>query len=232
MNATAATENLLGVGLYTPREAAYYAQVSPWLATRWFYTDSVLEPGVHIPDRRLVTFTDFIQLGAIGMARKEGVSLPKIKQALSYAKELGIDRPLAGKYGEIWYIVGKDILFRDDPAREKYHQASGRAQGNLVIPAFVEVYQRKIRFDESFMATQIRPYSYKNWHVLMDPEVRWGEPVIEESGHTVKTLWSALSAEGGIERVAEAFDVEVDAVEAACNYVVITSANQLHDRTR
>lgn len=88
-----------------------------------------------------------------------------------------------------------------------------------MIPAFVEVYQRKIRFDESFMATQIRPYNYKNRNVLIDPEVRFGEPVIEESGHTVKTLWAAVSSEGGIERAADAFGVEVEAVEAACNYV-------------
>ena len=219
MNAAATTENLLGVGLYTPREAAYYARVSPQLITRWFYTNPVLEPGVSIPDQRLITFADFIQLGAIRTARKEGVSLSKIRQALFYAKELGIDRPFARKYGEIWYIVGKEILFRGAPNQEKYHQASGRARGNLVIPAFVEVYQRKIRFDESFMATQIRPYNYKNRNVLIDPEVRFGEPVIEESGHTVKTLWAAVSSEGGIERAADAFGVEVEAVEAACNYV-------------
>ena len=82
MNAAATTENLLGVGLYTPREAAYYARVSPQLITRWFYTNPVLEPGVSIPDQRLITFADFIQLGAIRTARKEGVSLSKIRQAL------------------------------------------------------------------------------------------------------------------------------------------------------
>lgn len=215
----ATTENLLGVGLYTTREAAYYAQVSPHLVTRWFYTDPVLESGVDIPEQRLITFADFIQLGAIRTARKEGVSLAKIKQALTYAKELGIDRPLARKYGEVWHIVGKNIVFRSDPDSEKYYQASGRSRGNLVIPAFVEIYQRKISFDETFLATQIRPYNYKNWNILLDPEVRFGEPIIEDSGYTVKTLWSAVSSEGGIERAADVFGVEIDAVEAACNYV-------------
>ena len=42
----------------------------------------------------------------------------------------------------------------------------------------------------------------------------------------MKTLWFAVSSEGGIDRAADVFDVPVDAVEAACNYVDVYLDNK------
>jgi hypothetical protein len=61
-------QRMLGSGIYTLREAARYALISPRLMNRWFFGDSkgrrVLSPQFHSGEK-LLSFLDFVQTLAI-----------------------------------------------------------------------------------------------------------------------------------------------------------------------
>ena len=56
---------LLGIGLYAPSEAAFYARVSTQLMTRWIHGNKqgspVVEAEIARSNDKIVTFLDFVQ---------------------------------------------------------------------------------------------------------------------------------------------------------------------------
>jgi uncharacterized protein (DUF433 family) len=98
-------EKLVGVGLYTPAEAALYARVHNSLMNRWLFGDargnSVIKPQIGvIDDEKIITFLDFVQTLAIRAIRQtRKVPLQKIREAIDQAKRLyRIDYPFAIKH--------------------------------------------------------------------------------------------------------------------------------------
>lgn len=87
-----AAETLLGVGLYSPSEAAFYARVRPQLLSNWVCgtktTEPVIERQLLDASKRIVTFLDFIQTLAIRRMRLHShVSLQKIREGYQRKKK-------------------------------------------------------------------------------------------------------------------------------------------------
>lgn len=77
--------DLLGIGLYSPRSAAYFLRMSVRKLRRWMYgTKPVITPQLHERDHLsgepLVTFSDLVQALIIGRLREQGVSMGDIRQ--------------------------------------------------------------------------------------------------------------------------------------------------------
>jgi hypothetical protein len=225
----------LGIGIYTPAEAAFYARVSPRLMTRWVFGDSggkpVIDRQLRDSGEKVVTFLDFVQSLAVREVRhRYGLPLQRIRQGIDEARNrYDLMYPLAHKH--------RIFLFGDDQTRghghiviklqgdeggieDQYVQLTGREKGNLLIRPVVEMFLHDLSFDpETNLATQYRPISAgAGVSVLLDPHRRFGEPVVEPGGYSVEALWNATNAEGGLEDAARACGVSIREVDLANRY--------------
>jgi uncharacterized protein (DUF433 family) len=228
-------QDSLGIGIYTPAEAAFYARVSSRIMTRWVFGDSggrpVIDRQLRDSGEKVVTFLDFVQTLAVREVRhRYGLSLQRIRQGVDQARSrYSLEYPLAHRhriflFGDARTRGHGHIVIRlqgdEDGIEEQYVQLTGRGKGNLLIRPVVEMFLHDLSFDpETSLATQYRPISAgAGVSVLLDPHRRFGEPVVEPGGYTVETLWHATNAEGGIEAAAEAYGVPTREVELANRY--------------
>jgi uncharacterized protein (DUF433 family) len=248
-------ERLLGKGLYTPAEAARYARVPTQLLTRWIHGNKqgspVVESEVTASHEKIVTFLDFVQALAIRRIRRERpqISLNKIRQAYVVAsKEFNVKYPFAlesthiGLFGpqdkpelqEIWLCVGKS-----EEGTLKYFQLTGKKRKNQLIGEVVRTYTSRLVFDDiTKLATRYFAFppitpgdsvSANTQRVIMEPDIRFGEPYIASCGYTAQTLFDAYQAEGSVERAAELSGVTREEVILAIEYIDYLQEPKLRD---
>jgi uncharacterized protein (DUF433 family) len=225
--------NKLGIGIYTPAEAAFYARVSRRLMTRWVFGDDggkpVIERQLGDASEKIVTFLDFVQTLAIREVRnRHGLPLQRIRQGVEAARErYGIKYPLACRH--TIYLFGDqkgeghgEMVIRIDDTEgieQQYVQLTGRNRHNLLIRPVVEMFLHDLQFDpETGLASTYSPMSSEGASIVLNPHRRFGEPIVEPGGYTVETLWHATNAEGGIEAAAETFGVPIGEVRLANKY--------------
>ena len=227
------TRDSLGVGIYTPEEAAFYARVSPQLMNRWIFAaggKSVIKPQIEDQPKsdRIVTFLDMIQALAIRDIRNTyKITLEKIRQAVEFVqRQTGVKHPFAMRH--MTYIVSDrqhkghgEIIIRIteiDGDETKFIQASGKASGNFVIRPVVEMYMDELTYDNEGLAEEYRPLAMNGERILLTPHRRFGEPIVESCGYTAETLWEAAINEGSVDAAAMAFGVPESAVRIAYKY--------------
>lgn len=224
----------LGVGIYSPAEAAFYARVTRPVMTRWVFGDnkgkSVIERQFRDSPEKVVTFLDFVQTLAVREVRnRHGLSLQRIRQGVDEArKRYGIEYPLACRHTIYLFSdqTGKGhghIVIRrpedDGGVEEQYIQLTGRGKGNLMMLPVVEMFLDDLQFDPGTgLASQFTPMVGENATVVLNPHRRFGEPIIDPGGYTAEALWHATNTEGGIEAAAEAYGVSVGQVILANKY--------------
>ena len=231
-----ATEDRLGIGIYTPAEAAFYARVSQGMMTRWVFGDSkgkaVIERQIRDEGEKVVTFLDFVQTLAVReVRRRHNLPLQRIRQGIDEArKKYGIDYPLAREHciflfsdqrgeGHGHIVIRIDEGEGKDELERRYVQLTGRGRGQYMIQEVVEMFLSDLRFDPSSkLATEYRPLTQGGASILLNPHRRFGEPVVEPSGYTAETLWHATNTEGGIDAAVSAYGVSVDEVILANKY--------------
>lgn len=220
---TVATESLLGIGLYTPAEAALYARVHVQTMNRWLFGDrrgeAVLTPQLAGDDQRFVTFLDFVQSLSVRQIRIDlEVPLPKIRQAINNARErYGVDYPLAMDHTT--YLYGGELIIRQGrETEEEYTQISGKEAHHKMIQKVVRVYMKDLTFDPNGLANNYTAYTYEQVKVSMNPHFRFGEPLIRSCGHTARLLWESARAEGSVEAAAAEYGITPDEVEAGYRY--------------
>jgi uncharacterized protein (DUF433 family) len=230
--------DLLEVGIYSPSEAALYARVTTSLMNRWIFGNkqgsAVISPQIGTPEEKDVTFLDFVQALAIRRIRKEhpAISLQTIRDAYVRAKEefetpypFALDSTRIGLFGPpddpkkqvIWLCVGED-----EEGTKKYFQLTGKKHHNQMIGEVVRSYAYRLVFDETtklarkylaFPTVKKAPE-----FIVMDPQVRFGEPFFESCGYTARTLYDAYVSEGSPARAAKVYGVTTEQVELAMEF--------------
>ncbi|MBL8868065.1 MAG: hypothetical protein JNK93_21140 [Planctomycetia bacterium] len=213
----------IGGGLYTVAEAAIYARVSPAMMNRWLFGSASGEP-VFVPqyqksDHKQVGFLDLVQALAIREIRlQRKVSLGKIRQAIRVAREnYRVDYPFATKHRT--YLFGDDVVIRLPGMDNEFVQITGRHRDQRMLE-FVEMYLEDLSFDPNGLAN--RYHIFRSRHdkpvpVVMDPELRFGEPLLP-SGYTALNIWDAIRSEGSISNAANSYGIAVEEVEAAYQF--------------
>lgn len=220
-------KDLLGVGLYAPGEAATYIDVRPQQLLRWVHGSSRGEPVVHAQfagHREVVSFLDMVQGMAIrDMRRKKDIPLPRIRQAIGWLRQ---------HYPEVRYpFARRHKTYIMEPQREiaiclpgmspddYVLQVSGRHAGQWVLAKVLDKYLQNLEFDngEPVVARYV-PLRREAARVVLDPEVRFGQPRVEPSGYLVETLTEAADAEGSAEAAAWWYDIDKGQVEIALEY--------------
>ena len=222
----ALSQNLLGIGLYTPQEAALYARVPVQTVNRWMYGNRkgnrVIRPQLDGTDEPFVTFLDFVQMlriRSIRMTRK--VPMHKIREAISFCEDrYGLRYPFA--MSKTLYLFDDYIVLcepgstKKDAIRE-FVQVTGESPGQRIFTPIVDAFGEELSFGDDQIATK---YSCPlgRHRAIMDPQVRFGEPMIDDCGYTARILWEAAVSEGSPEDAARVYDVDPSVVYAACEY--------------
>lgn len=232
----ATLRDLLGVGIYSPDEAARYARVQTRTMQRWVFGDAAGDAVISSQlakegeSEKLVTFLDFVQVLAIRQVRlrERKFPLPRIRKACEIAtNEYGIEYPLAAKNHRIFLFGPKDKpllcemvihIGQDEFGKDRYLQLGGRKSGNFVISEIAEPFMRRIRFGESKWAEEYTAFETEAGRIVMDPHKRFGEPFLPSCGYTARALWEAYQAEGSEENAAAAYGVSLNDIRLSCEY--------------
>lgn len=222
MVAQAQSADLLGLGVYTPQEAAFYARIPTKTINRWIWgsskCDSAFTP--EIEGQRLVSFRDFITALAIRAIRssQKPVSLQKIRSAIQLAEEeYGVSHPLARQHSI--YQFGEEIVINlPDHESSHYVQLTGKHKRNRLLKQIVEPFLLNVDYGQDGLASLFTPYRCGEYSIELNPKIRFGEPLVSKTGYTARTLWEAFRDEGGLGEAARAYGVTEDAVHAACMY--------------
>ena len=224
----------LGVGIYTPAEAAFYARVSTRLMKRWVFGDAggkpVIDRQLQDSEEKVVTFLDFVQTLAVREVRnRHKIPLQKIRAGVDVAKQkYGVGYPLACRH--TIYLFGDqkrqghgEIVIRlpalDEPAGDQFVQLTGKGKDNQLLRPVVEMFIDNLHFDlGTGLANLYRPMTDGDAAVVLNPDHRFGEPIVDPGGYSVQALWHATNAEGGIEAAAEAYGVTDAEVRLANKY--------------
>jgi uncharacterized protein (DUF433 family) len=223
----ASPDTLLGIGIYSPQEAAFYARVRTETMNRWLYGskkgERVVDPQLPSQDEKTVTFLDFVQSLAVREIRsRHKIPLEKIREAVLLAKERGIDYPFARQHRAYLLSDGKseghgEIVLQIDV---QMIQASGQAKRNLIMKDVAQLYLQDLAFspDTGLAETYTAWSDAAGRKVVMNPKVRFGEPFVPACGYTAQTLWEAYEIEGGVDAAASAYEVTREDVELALRY--------------
>lgn len=218
-----AASDKLGVGIYSPQEASFYARVPLQTLNRWFYGSGqgelVAYPKFGADDERVITFLDFAQALAIRNIRTHyHVPLTKIREAIDRAKtEFGEPYPLARK--RTTYLFGADLFIHLGKDEFDYRKLTGNNRKQGVLTKIVEVFMSDMGFDSDGLANEYTAFRHGATEISMNPEVRLGEPIVTTCGYTARALWETCEAEGSIVEAARLLGVADSDVETAYRYL-------------
>lgn len=190
---------------------------------RWLFGsghgEAVLKPQYGNTDQKDVSFLDFIQTLAVRSIttspKSTRIPVQKIRQAVEQAQKLyGVEYPLAMRHKI--YQFGNDLVIKTQG--DELVGASGTHRGNLVMSEIAEIYMRKIEFGNDGLVNRYRIWGHGNDQIVMDPKIRFGEPVFLESGIPAETLYQAVNAEGNAKRAAECYEVAESAIYTAIDF--------------
>jgi uncharacterized protein (DUF433 family) len=215
--------NLLGVGLYTPAEAAAYTGIPAAQIRRWLFgytSDGKQYAGLWQPQlegkaEHALSFHDLLEIRFVHAFRRHGVSLQAIRRASAHAREL---------YNQPY------------PFTCKRFQTDGRSIFVTVLEetgdeSLLDLVKKQYAFKQVINASLYRGIDYDNdkaqrWYplsrnnrVVLDPARNFGKPVLTGSGMTVDAIVSAWHGEEqDVRRVAALYEVPVAEVEAAIQF--------------
>ena len=215
---------LIGRGLYTPREAAFYARLKTQTMKRWVFGNRQGLAVVHaesseeLEGEPVVTFLDFIQALAIRAITTapygQRVSLQKVREAVDTARErYDVQYPFAQEHKT--YLFGSNIIIELHDG--DYRALTGKRKDQLFLRPVVELYKKRLSFGEDGYASEYCAWDSGDLKITMNPKVRFGEPLMP-SGYTAKTLWEGVAAEGSIDDTARVYGVSMEEIELAYAY--------------
>jgi uncharacterized protein (DUF433 family) len=208
-----------GKGLYTLAEVAKYARMHHNTVARWFRgsTDCERVFSTLGDGEKTVSFLDFIQTLAVRNLRVHyNVPLQKIREAVTEAeRRYGMSHPFARRHTT--YLFENDIWIELETGAVV--QASGKERGQEGILKVIENFLRDVSFDpDSGLASHYEAFSKRNIRIVMNPKLRFGEPMIEGCGYTPEVLAEAAKTEGSIDLAARYYGVPREQVEVAIDY--------------
>jgi len=221
MKNTESPSRLIGVGLYTPGEAALYTGISAKDIRRWMFGYSahgVDHPGLWTPelsflDENLLGFHDLLEIRFVHAFRQHGISLQAIRSASRQARE---------------------IFDQQYPFTCKRFQTDGRSIFATVLDetgdeSLLDLIKRQWAFKQVIKPSLYEGIDYtgegaaQRWYplkrskaIVLDPARNFGKPILSAAGIDTSAVYQTYQAEGqDIKRVATIFEIPPAAVDAA-----------------
>jgi len=218
----AAQYELIGVGLYSIGEASRFTGVPANTVSRWVRGYARRRKGERveypplmppslppIDDKVALSFRDLMEVRFVGKLRALKVSWSEIDRTVATAQEILQTR----------YPFGS-LVFKSDGARVFAELEKG---GRLLRDrqfAFGVVFEPSLFAELEYEAGQVvrwRPSTGSNV-VVLDPRRSFGKPLLDEFDVQTRVVAAAVEAEGSAARVAEWYDIPLQAVRTAVSY--------------
>lgn len=219
----------LDVGIYSYPDAARLLATTPRELRRWFVGR---KEKVAVGDEHLsaplwktqlsaaeidgIGFRDLLEARLVAAFRKHGISLQAIRYAILEAKNLSLsDYPFTCRefltdgrriFAKVQERTGDESLI--DIVKHQH------VFNKIIEPSLYE----GIDFDQRGGALRWFPVP-RSKLIVIDPAIKFGQPVVAGSGVPISTLADAFKAErGNLSRVAKLFDVSRNAVAKAVKF--------------
>jgi uncharacterized protein (DUF433 family) len=216
----------VGIGNYTPAEAARLTGVPAYALKRWLFGYSyshhgplTMQPPLWEPqygadqEDPLLGFRDLIEARMVGRLRRMGIGMPTIRACLRTAAEIAQDpHPFSS------------ASFRTDGKRlflERISESGERDVIDLKLKqhAFAKVVER------SFLDLEFDDQKATRWFLLpnkqsivADPERSFGQPITTDGGIPTSRLAQAVLAEGSVTKVARLYEIAAAADRDAVTF--------------
>ena len=211
--------SLLGIGLYTTRDAERFAGARPASVRRWLQGyrahgrdyPALWTSQVNLGDEHLyLGFRDLTEIRVVAALTRHGLSVPTIRRAIEIARDrFGLDRPLST---DRFRTDGKSVFLI---LSREHEELIDLLKGQYAMRRIIEPSFRKLDFDEA--GEPVR------WHVapgiVLDPARSFGQPIEAETGVPAEILADAAAAEGSVKAAARAYAVPERAVRRALAFV-------------
>ena len=205
---------------YTTAEAARWARTSRVTARRWLqgYEYDTLRGrrrsgpvASQAAGERYLSFYDLVEVAAIAAAKNAGVTLPRIRAAITYAGErFSHGRPLLL---ETFLTDGRD-LFLYEAGEPPLHVNASQA-GQIAFDHIAEVL-RRLDYERA------RPVRWwpdgQSRSILVDPRVGFGQPIIYPSGVRTETVVDRFYAGEAMDGIADEFNLTREQIEDALRF--------------
>lgn len=214
---------LVGIGLYTPAEAARLVSVPSGKISRWLRGhsangrdyDPLWLPQVDLGDgKTYLGFRDLMEIRVAAAFITAGVSAQRVRAAIEMAREIvGIDRPLST---DRFRTDGCDIFLRVVEQDDDGHERARLLNTFRRQYAFAEIIDpslKGVEFDEAGIPMLWRPRG-KRGLIVVDPARSFGQPIDEPSSVPTAVL-AAAGRQEGIDMAARAYEVAPASVRRA-----------------
>jgi uncharacterized protein (DUF433 family) len=209
---------ILGHGVYSFREASSFTKLKVARIREWFrirgdrhpvFTSRYGEP----EGEYAISFLDLVDVFVAGQLRTHGVSLQTLRKVhKKLMADLDTDHPFSRKElltdGKIVYV--SDLTPR---GKEEIREAlSGQGVFREIILPFL----RRIDYDQ---ATSLALRWHIADHIVLDPTICFGQPIVEDAGIPTYILSAAFHAnDANVKKVAAWYNVTPSQVKAAVDF--------------
>lgn len=210
---------ILGRGVYTPREAARLVGISPQQVFRWTRGSGPYEPLWRAYYQFLndnvteISFEDLIEVRIVAAMRRAGISLQSIRFAISFAqKKLGIDRPLVS---HSFKTDGSEILMEAVENDGELVSLSRKQPGQKVFRDIIFQSLNDLEY-ENEMVARWRPEQFSE--VVIDPARHFGDPILDRFGVSTRTLREEFELFDDIDYLSKIYEIPKNFLNAGIKF--------------
>lgn len=212
--------SLVGVGLYTPAEAAKLTGIASQKISRWLRGHNIgrkkyaplWKSQIEIEDDgTFLGFLDLVQMRVAAAFIEAGLSPQKVRKAIEYGRQIvQADYPFANAR---FRTDGKTVILhvletgKDDRLIDLFRG------GQYLMQRVIEPSLKGLEFEDDF-AVRWWPNG-KAKGIVVDPTRQFGQPIDDATGVPTAVLARAAQAEGSPERAAKVFMVPINSVRRA-----------------
>jgi uncharacterized protein (DUF433 family) len=206
---------VLGSGVYTPREAARLAGTGTRDVLRWTRGGAGVEPlwraYYHLVDGSTeISFRDMLEVRVVAALRQAGVSLQAIRFATQFAEErYKVERPLSSRR---FRTDGSEILIEALDGTGELTSLSPKRAGQIAFRVVVEQSLIDLEYEDDDPILW-RPRRYPA--IVIDPRRAFGDPILDISGISTRTLCREAEQDNDVGRIAKLYEVDSGEVKFA-----------------
>ena len=201
-------DEILGRGVYPPREAARLVGTNTQQVLRWTRGSGSNGPlwRAHYQflddDTTEISFIDLIEVRVVSAMRKAHISLQSIRFAISFAQEkFGIARPLAS---QSFKTDGTEILMRAVENDGEFVSLSKKRPGQKVFHEIISQSLQDLEYEGELVA-RWRPKKFSD--IVIDPCRHFGDPILDQYGVSTSTVFDEFKEFGDAKYLSRIYEI-------------------------
>ncbi len=203
-------DKAIDLPIYTIADAGRIARTPRRTVSEWVRAGVLVRPREEVLRYSAVlTFEDLISLLTVRELRRAGVHIETIKHAEANLSRLwGVPKPFAhGRFKTGYGAIITTLQERERPV----------AVGHAIQEIHYELIERELQnvsYDVDQRASRWQPVRY----IVLEPDVQLGQPCIEGTRVTTRTVYQFVAGGESFEELAEDLGIDVERLRAAYEY--------------